>query len=89
MRNLDNVMSDVVDELQFGDNLQYRVIQGQNVPIVKIYDDTGCMLKVEIVQTEGYPVGMVMSRSGFTRREMELIMDTLMDKLLPDDDNVS
>ena len=89
MRNLENVMTDVVDELQFEHPLKYRVIQGQNVPLVRIYDDTGCMLKVEIVQTEGYPVGMVMSRSGFTRREMEIIMDTLMDKLSPDDDNAS
>lgn len=89
MRNLDNVMSDVVEEIQFEQPLQYQVIQGQNVPIVKIYDDTGCMLKIEIVQTERHPVGLVMSRSGFTRREMEIIMDTLMDKLSPDDDNAS
>jgi|LauGreDrversion4_2_1035121.scaffolds.fasta_scaffold47866_7 hypothetical protein len=87
MRNLENVMTDVVEALQFSDPLKYDVIFGQNVPIVRIYDDTGCMLKVEIVQTEGYPVGLVMSRSGFTRREMEEIMDMLMEKLSPDDGN--
>ncbi len=88
MRNLENVMTDVVDALQFSDPLKYHVTHGPNVPVIRIYDDTGCMLKVEIVQTDGYPVGLVMSRSGFTRREMEEIMDMLMEKLSPDDDNV-
>lgn len=89
MRNLENVMSDVLDALQFEEPLRYRVIHGQNVPVVRIYDDTGCVLKVEIVETDGYPVALVMSRSGFTRREMEEIMNTLMDKLVPVDGNTS
>jgi hypothetical protein len=89
MRNLENVMTDVVEALRFSDPLKYHVRYGPNVPVIWIYDYTGRMLKVEIVQTDGYPVGLVMSRSGFTRREMEEIMDMLMEKLSPDDGNAS
>jgi len=88
MRNIDNAMTDVVDSIQYYEPLDYRVYYGSS-KIVRLYNsDITKRLKIEIVETDSDPVALVLYRRGFTRQEMERIMDTLMEKLLPGDGNV-
>jgi hypothetical protein len=90
MRSLDNAMTDVLDEIQYPEELKYRVHQGEEdgVYVLRIYNKNKTKkLKLEVLENDGTPCALVMYRVGFTTGDMTLIMDTLMDKLSPDDDN--
>jgi len=73
MRNIHNVMSDVLTDNSY----QYTVLKDIQLQTIVIRRGANKVMNIEIVTEDGCSTPTVLSSSGFTQREIEQIMNFL------------
>lgn len=85
MRNLENALTDVMSRYK-RNSLSYDIQRDPNarnmwILEVRINDVPGSLLKIEIINNNGYPACCVLEIISIRHRSMEIFMDRLTDAL--------
>lgn len=85
MRNIDNVLTDIVSKYKF-DTLEYTVIQSNEIDgiwVVEVRNKSreDSFLKIEILNNDGIPACCVLERRNVGYSSMSAFMNRLVDAL--------
>jgi len=85
MRNIDNVLTDIVSKYKF-DTIEYNIIQSNEIDGIWVIEVRNkriedSFLKIEILRNEGTPACCVLERRNVGYRSMSAFMNRLVESL--------